>query len=1683
MAKTTSQIIEENKVKRAQEAAIAASRDAIHQKQMAQTPNSAAKTAAILSGAVSGTTDAARKKELQRAVIDVTASATQKKNPTTAREEQIALKKAPETAKQKKYRTEKALSDFDKYEDYDATDTNARKAYDAKRKVLEEEALRAGEEYNKEQDQKVIEADMEAVTGMSNDERRQLEQYAVNRDMNYFDTLNFAQNGMQIGKAEQEAQNLIDKYGYDRVTQLANTISRMNNKKMTEEVAAAGQKEAETGLGGAIASAKSVPASVVGGIMGTMDYIKELSRNDKRYSTVDPNAMGNLGNVYAGAVRGQVQQNIEGENPNLLRKAVSVGYQGLMSMADSVARAFLGGAVGGATLAATGTFSQTMAEASSNGATPGEAALLATATAGIEALTEKIPLDNLIDTAKGGKQTLVQALKTAFAQAAIEATTEELSLLGTILTEAAVLKDKSSYQRSITSKIINGSSPAQAKKEALKEIMDEAVDTALVSMVSGAGSSAVSTVAANNQLFAQEQATNNPALNKPGKKDAVESKAALYEKYGKPGEQKLEQEAPAAVVAENETAAKTEAAAYKMSPTEEQTKETVQPTQPKTAAETEQQEVAPEAAEAAKTETVTEGEPVETQTEEQTVTSAPVQSEQTANEAINEQTENGEQVELQRDRPNGVREQAIPVMDPTGKVVSETAGNIYTSSRTPDSFAETIKRIVSEGKVSHDVQTNEESLQKAAKSIAEDGSIQNALNSIKEVAQSGRTGTLDVAKGILIYDELVNSTDSTHQALAEDCFVTLTQLATNTGRPMQLFGLFQKMNPEGQTRVLEREVQRNVEKLQKAGTVKKDYRSSVDTELLDMYKTAAQELQKAKSESAKREAQQKMQDIQNVIYVEEAAKLPTTFKAKWDAWRYMAMLGNAKTQLRNFFGNAAMMPYTAAKRTVGTILEKATIRDKSQRTKSVFQDKELLNWAKNDRIDVAVKTALETSNKLGDGGKNVLADNINTFGDSWLGKRANELQNAIGDVVSIGDMLYKNHEYAVSLAGFLKARGYTIKDINSGSISADVINEARNYAINEALKATFNDSNAFSDAIANMRYKNPDNPVKKAINIFGEGLMPFRKTPANVVMRFKDYSPVGLAQGLWNAAFNVRNGKVSAATAVDQIASGFTGTAALQLGYMLAGGLMGIKLTGSEVDEDEERQGHQKYALEFSIKGEEFSYKIDWLSPANLPLFLGANIRAMQEAPDTESFLTATANAAKGALEPLLELSCMSSINDLAESMRYAGENEAVYIPIVKAATSYLTQGIPAVARQATQAATEYKQTTLPTSSDEIIKGAQEFAAGVGVGNPYKTDKVNAWGEKESTGTAGERIFNAFINPGTYKKIDNSALEKEISRLNKSQEENVAPAYVPKVISYTDKDGNKHKNHRMTEEEYQTLAQTQGQTAKRILDAMISSKNYAAMTDDQRAKAMQQVYTYAREKAMQKAFPDHLGYSESWMQELREGKEADYILRRVTNSELNRTMSNLDTAWDNRYSTGVTDSYSRELETAYESYSKMTADQKRQVKEFATGNAAKYIEAREKGISHADFITTARNVNNVKGTGKNGTVRDIDRRQAIAKTTGLTPAEVDKLMRVYMPDYDKTDDSPETTEFKYQYIREELDLSPAEYASTYKAYLDGEKKAGKIADIMKLGYDYKTANAIYKVHSGSMKQKLIAMYG
>ncbi len=1097
---------------------------------------------------------------------------------------------------------------------------------------------------------------------------------------------------------------------------------------------------------------------------------------------------------------------------------------------------------------------------------------------------------------------------------------------------------------------------------------------------------------------------------------------------------------------------------------------------------------------------------------------------------------------VQPRRASDAKNVEVPKVDAYGREVSENAHNLMNSDIISDRDIDTAKRLIQEGAFGHETQHMDDVRDAVYAEIQKKG-LARSVGEVSGAAAKGKLSEYDVAKAQVLLAMVTEKKGTRAADYASDLMVTLSQMATQSGRQLSMFRLFRKMTPEGQLMTVQKSVKNNVEKMIRSGQVKKGFEATIDPELEQDYLNAAKEAGRAKDPQMQKEAQQKMKDVENAIYATVAAQMPATEKAKWDAWRYMCMLGNVKTQARNLAGNAMFMPYKAVKDKMGALMELAIPQE--QRTKSLLTDRELLQWAKQDAKSDMVQDALKYSGKLGD---DVTSQKLFDNRKIYDNKALETVRKWTKAAPEVGDMIFKNPYYSKSLAGFLTARGYSVGDITSGKVSDTILDEGRAYAIDEAMKATFNDCNGFSDLFATtLRYKG-DSPYGKAANLLGEGIMPFRRTPANIVVRFTEYSPVGLVKGLVNTGRSIASGKVTASTAIDQLSAGLTGTAAMALGGLLASGIGGIRLTGSDVDDDEKRRGRQTYALEFSIGGKDYSYRIDWAAPANLPLFVGANIYNLihnQGEDVSVSKFTAFLRGMGTMLEPMLSLSCLSSLNDVIQSGRYAEDGGIVLAVLSNMATSYFTQGIPTLARQASQLFQENKQTTFANSADPTIRDIQKEAANIPfLGNRYKTDKVNAWGEKEKNGT-GEgaanwmtRAFDAFVNPGTLKKIDNGAVETEIERLNGAQEENVSPPEASKTVSYTGKNGEVHKNQRLTEEEYQTLATTQGQTADRIVSQMIGSKEYAAMTDRQKAQAVKLAYEYAKAKGLSETFSDYAGM-DGWKRGI-DGKETEAIFRKIVTSEFSKAFDTMEPD---------------ALGQAYSIYESLGNAQKQEFKNGTGGRIGYYITARENGVSGETFASLygvyknldnnsgmagkdkaqewARTLGNayesgqitkaahdalkdkmvfrqtfsietekfdamtesglssdvadriikgladLQGTGSvdkdtgEATVTNRDKWGYIAALDGLSDKEKDRVMLLYMPDYNPEAEKPNKTELKYAYLRGR-GYSAEQFTQTYGVTQEFTRKADMIAAWVALGYSNEEAQMFYKLYKGKL---------
>lgn len=877
------------------------------------------------------------------------------------------------------------------------------------------------------------------------------------------------------------------------------------------------------------------------------------------------------------------------------------------------------------------------------------------------------------------------------------------------------------------------------------------------------------------------------------------------------------------------------------------------------------------------------------------------------------------------------------------------------------------------------------------------------------------------------------------------------------------------------------------------------------------------------------------------IYKAVAAQIKPTLGEMWDAWRNLAMLGNVKTHIRNIAGSAAFQPYVMAKNAVGAAIESAVLKQEN-RTKAVVgaskNDRALLSWAKGDGKTASVKALMDYSGSTGDNARSEIEDARQILPGKWDTARKKNMA-----AMERSDMFFKQNTYAMSMASFLKARGYTAEQVQNGQVPNGVLDEGRRIAVREAMRATFNDRNRFSDAIGKLRFKGND-PASKLLNVVAKGILPFTRTPANVLVRAVEYSPAGIVRSV-NTIFNkAKNGEATIAEGIDQLAAGLTGTGAMFLGAAMASGMFeGFKLVG-KLEEEEKEAGAREYSLKI---GDEY-YGIEWLAPANMPLFIGANVyQTLQkknnagEDLDAWDILSFAVESASDVLDPMLELSMLSSLNEAIETMSYqesAGDKALALL--VNSATSYFTQGLPTLLGQFEQASETTKKSTYSNADNPVEQTFQRVVGNATQRIPgidlYQKERVDAEGNTVANeGNWIQRGFNALINPVNKYTEATGPVWDEKARLNKVLPDSVSSPSIPKKISYTDTNGQKHNNHLVSAEEYATMEKVQRQTENAIMESCVKSPVYGAMTDAQKGKVFDYAQEYAREKARSEALE---GYEKpgGWMADI-DGKEMDTILQKVAQKSITDAIDDGEpqdleqaltvyNALDDKQRRDMLENAGGRTEyflkaskagvnaetflDLYQQYKdidggKGNASQKANQWGFAlenakdkglitqkqkavfqdsmgfrysmTANSEKLDEMVESGVRNNTALDITKIVARITGTGSvdketgKRSVRAIDKYGAIAGS-GYPSSEIDAVMKAYMPDYDPTAASPDKTELKYDTVRD-LGYTPQQYAETYAAYLDESKKKDKIQAIENLGYSPEEAKQLYAIYYGS----------
>jgi hypothetical protein len=580
-------------------------------------------------------------------------------------------------------------------------------------------------------------------------------------------------------------------------------------------------------------------------------------------------------------------------------------------------------------------------------------------------------------------------------------------------------------------------------------------------------------------------------------------------------------------------------------------------------------------------------------------------------------------------------------------------------------------------------------------------------------------------------------------------------------------------------------------------------------------------------------------------------QVPRTFAEKANAWRYLAMLGNPKTHIRNILGNALFIPSRAVSDGFAAGLEKVL----SKRIKSLggevkghhavinrfsAEDRELLKKAgesfKDDRdlLESITSKMFERQRAAGSPIYNTkLLDFLEKFNTKALDKE---------------DVAFMGFNYRSAYAQYLKANG-----IKASDVTEEIAKKASEYAQDQALKATYRDANKLAEAFNKMRknlnVKKSDDAMMKIGKSAGGFLMdstiPFVKTPLNILKRGTlEYSPIGVARGL---------GRICAPKNADDLlkgieyfSNGLTGTGVLALGVLLAN--RGI-INGSLGDWGKEKSYEQMLGKQdYAVTVGDTSITLDWMAPMSMPFFVGVEAASgLKDGVDGAQLVDALSNIA----DPIFEMSMLQGIEN---NFNMAFSDQRGLSTIAKnAGFNYLSQFVPTFAGQVARTRVKDRKTVVSTATNPLTKSIEKNLGKILnkvpiAGDVINQDYVDLWGRtdsKESASDYGVSLLENLFSPAYIAKKNETEVDKEIqdlySKLGEEDKEKILPTFASNAFKQSFDD----KEYNMTPAEFTQYKKTVGAARYSGLKKLFKTSDYKNASVDEKRKMIENVYDEA----------------------------------------------------------------------------------------------------------------------------------------------------------------------------------------------------------------------------------------------
>lgn len=663
---------------------------------------------------------------------------------------------------------------------------------------------------------------------------------------------------------------------------------------------------------------------------------------------------------------------------------------------------------------------------------------------------------------------------------------------------------------------------------------------------------------------------------------------------------------------------------------------------------------------------------------------------------------------------------------------------------------ETLKNNLKGNKIQYEVKGNKDTLSKVQKEIDfdEKKAINTVLSSDKPTAETMAMGQDLVrrlqAKGD--YDTAVNIVEK------------LTREGTNAGQAIQALSMWKRLTPEGMLKYAQKQINKVNDNLPKGA--EKVKLTTDETKKITELMTKANKL------SEGREQDILLAQVNKVI----GNKLPSSAMDKLDSFRYINMLFNPKTLIKNAGGNVINTAMGNVRDIIATPIDKLVSTKTGKRTVGfpniIEQGKGLKKGVKETLEDY--KLGIDTSKgAVKEGAKSKAFNNVPILG---------KIEDMLSAGLKLGDEPFYQAAYNNNLSNAMK--------LNKIAEPTTQMLEDANKA---GLEATFQQRTALGDFIN--KGKNNDN---KIISSAVKTVLPFSQTPSAILDTATNYTPLGMVRGARNLSKGMQR------EGVNQLASGILGTGLIGAGYGLAkdGILTGDLAEDYDTSATQRQAGMQPYAL----KNGDTYRNIDFAQPAASPLMMGADIANGENS--LGGILATGINSIAGN-------SYLSGLQDIANTLAYKDWGGLPASVIKNYASQLLPFGSFSNAINKTIDPTVKDNTSESDLGKEMNKAVSKIPI-LSSNLPQATDST---GEPKlySDKGLGSRALSNFITPWNTTEYNPNSVEKKALDIYNSTGDTIQmPRVAPNTI-----DLGKGEKYKLTAEDKKIYSEMIGSALKK----------------------------------------------------------------------------------------------------------------------------------------------------------------------------------------------------------------------------------------------------------------------------